>query len=172
MTIGRLLLAFFLTFGMSATSSAAQVDLRSSVTRIDRVVVDKSRRTLQLLDGDEVVRSFRVALGRQPRGHKLYEGDGRTPEGVYLLDSRKADSRFYKAIRISYPNRSDLRTARSIGKPAGGSIMVHGLPEELMSWGPDHYLFNWTEGCIAVTNEEMDVIWNSVRPGTPIEIRP
>ena len=172
MTIGRLLLALLLALGTAATSDVALADLRSSLTGIDRVVVDKSRRTLQLLVGDEVVRSFRVALGRQPRGHKVHEGDGRTPEGVYRLDSRKADSRFYKAIHISYPNRSDLRAARSIGKPAGGSIMVHGLPDELMSWGPDHYLFNWTEGCIAVTNEEMDVIWNSVRPGTPIEIRP
>ena len=122
--------------------------------------------------GGEVVRSFRVALGRQPRGAKVYEGDGKTPEGLYWLDALKPDSRFYKAIRISYPNRSDRDRARHLGKSAGGAIMVHGVPDDLLSWGADHYLFNWTEGCIAVTNDEMDVIWNSVRLGTPIEILP
>ncbi|MCB9945355.1 MAG: L,D-transpeptidase family protein [Geminicoccaceae bacterium] len=138
----------------------------------DRIVVYKRKRLLELLKGGTVVRTFRVALGRQPRGDKRYEGDGRTPEGLYWLDEWKGDSRFYKSIRISYPNRADIQEARSLGRPAGGSIMLHGLPEELQHWGAEHYLFNWTEGCIAVTNEEMDVIWNSVRPGTPIEIRP
>ena len=143
-----------------------------SFADVDRIVVTKSSRTLQLFRGSDLVASFRVALGREPRGHKTHEGDGRTPEGLYWLDNWKEDSRFHKAIRISYPNRADRARARSLGKPAGGAIMLHGLPKELMSWGPDHYLFNWTEGCIAVTNEEMDLIWNSVRPGTPIEIQP
>ncbi|MEZ5848476.1 MAG: L,D-transpeptidase family protein [Geminicoccaceae bacterium] len=140
--------------------------------RVDRVVVLKRKRVLQLISKGDVVHSFRIALGREPRGDKRFEGDGRTPEGLYWLDSWKGDSRFYKAIRISYPNRADVELASRMGRSAGGAIMVHGLASEIEHWGPNHYLFNWTEGCIAVTNEEMDVIWNSVRPGTPIEIRP
>ncbi|MCB2055562.1 MAG: L,D-transpeptidase family protein [Geminicoccaceae bacterium] len=158
--------------GLAGERGEARSAASASLGVIDRIVVTKSKRRLDLLRGGEVVRSFRVALGRQPRGAKVYEGDGKTPEGLYWLDALKPDSRFYKAIRISYPNRSDRDRARHLGKSAGGAIMVHGVPDDLLSWGADHYLFNWTEGCIAVTNDEMDVIWNSVRLGTPIEILP
>ena len=165
--LGSLALSF--ATGLAGESRATG---QSAIANVDRIVVHKGKRILELISGQNVVKSFRVALGREPRGHKAYEGDGRTPEGLYWLEAWKSDSRFHKSIRISYPNRADLANAHSIGKPVGGSIMLHGLPNELEKWGPDHYLFNWTEGCIAVTNDEMDVIWNSVRPGTPIEIRP
>jgi len=140
--------------------------------RADRIVVVKSERELRLLRDGEVLRRFKVALGREPRGHKRYEGDGRTPEGAYFLDARNPDSRFHRSLRISYPSSRDRQRAAALGQPSGGDIMIHGLPEELLRWGSDHYLFNWTEGCIAVTNEEMDIIWDSVRLGTPIEILP
>ena len=140
--------------------------------KADRVVVVKGERRLYLLRDGLVLKSFRVALGRQPRGTKLYEGDGRTPEGRYLLDGRNADSRFYRAIHVSYPGRADRTRAQALGETAGGAIMVHGLPNERPGWGEEHWMYNWTNGCIAVTNREMDEIWDSVELGTPIEIRP
>lgn len=138
----------------------------------DKVVVLKGKRELQLWRDDALMQSFRVALGRQPKGHKIYEGDGRTPEGTYYLEGWKSDSRFYRAMHISYPNASDRARANSLGRSPGGAIMLHGLAQEIVDWGDDHYMFNWTEGCIALTNEQMDVIWRRVRPGTPIEIMP
>jgi murein L,D-transpeptidase YafK len=140
--------------------------------KADKVVVVKSERRLYLLRDGEVMRSYQVALGRQPRGTKLQEGDGRTPEGRYTLDARNPASNFYRALRVSYPSRSDRERARALGESAGGLIMIHGLPNERPRWGAEHAMFNWTNGCIAVTNREMDEIWDSVDLGVPIEIRP
>lgn len=140
--------------------------------KADKIVVVKSERRLYLLRGSEVVKSYRVALGRQPRGTKLYQGDGRTPEGRYVLDGRNAGSNFYRALHVSYPNAADKVRARAMGEAAGGLIMVHGLPNERPNWGEEHWMYNWTNGCIAVTNREMDEIWASTELGTPIEIRP
>ncbi len=139
--------------------------------KADLVLVKKSERTLYLMRDGNPLRSFRVALGPQPRGRKEYEGDQRTPEGRYLLDFKKADSFFYKAIRISYPNAYDVANAYASGRAPGGNIMIHGFPAKGET--PDvAQLFNWTNGCIAVTNAEMDEIWESVDAGTPIEIQP
>ena len=138
----------------------------------DRVVVVKGERRLYLLRGSEVLKSYRVALGRQPKGTKLEEGDGRTPEGQYTLDRRNTGSRFYRAIHVSYPNAVDRARSRALGEAAGGLIMLHGLPNERPQWGEEHWMYNWTSGCIAVTNAEMDEIWDSIGPDTPIEIRP
>jgi murein L,D-transpeptidase YafK len=140
--------------------------------KADKVVVVKHEQRLYLMRDGQVLKSYRVALGRQPRGTKLYEGDGRTPEGRYVLDARNADSRFYRALHVSYPNAADRERARALGQAAGGLIMVHGLPRERPNWGGEHWMYNWTTGCIAVTDREMDEIWDSVDVGTPIEIRP
>jgi murein L,D-transpeptidase YafK len=141
--------------------------------KADEVVVIKSERKLVLRRDGEEIMSFRVALGREPQGHKIFEGDGRTPEGQYVLDWRNPESDFYRAIHISYPNGHDRQLAERYGLPAGGSIMIHGLPNgEQERMKDDHYLFNWTDGCIAVTNEEMDIIWANVEDGTPIKILP
>ena len=164
--IAGLLLAPLGSFDVRAATSQA------SAGYADKVVVLKRERVLQLWRDGEVMRSFNVALGRSPNGAKQFEGDGRTPEGRYFLQGWNPASRFYKAINISYPNPGDRRRAAAAGKAPGGAIMIHGLPAELAHWGSDHYLFNWTEGCIALTNEEMDIVWNSVRPGTLIEIMP
>lgn len=144
----------------------------SAELQADKVVVLKGKRELQLWHEDTLLDSFRVALGRQPKGHKRFEGDGKTPEGRYYLRGWKEDSNFYRAMHISYPNATDRARALANGKKPGGAIMLHGLASEIVGWGKDHYLFNWTEGCIALTNEEMDVIWRRVRPGTPIDIMP
>jgi len=139
---------------------------------IDRVVVLKSERRLVLMRGESVVRVFDVALGRYPTGPKRRAGDARTPEGVYELDYKLEDSAFYRAIHISYPNAQDLARARAEGVDPGGKIMIHGLPNDRTASYVGHPRIDWTQGCIAVTNAEMDELWRLVGIGTPIEIHP
>ncbi|HEY7774989.1 MAG TPA: L,D-transpeptidase family protein [Kineobactrum sp.] len=139
--------------------------------KADQVLVIKSERMLYLQRNGESLRSYPVALGPVPRGHKRQQGDERTPEGHYVLDFKNAGSRFYKSIRISYPSRQDRLRASELGVDPGGDIMIHGQPATEQSL-VGVQLFNWTDGCIAVTNEQMDEIWELVPLGTPIEIRP
>ena len=136
------------------------------------MLVLKAPRRLLLLRGDRVLRDYEVALGRSPTGPKRYEGDGRTPEGRYRIDSRLADSRFYRALHISYPNEDDLAFARRAGLAPGGGVMIHGLPDGGSWVGEVHREYDWTNGCIGVTDDEMNEIWELVDDGTPIEIRP
>jgi len=138
---------------------------RCGVYRIDRVVVHKSRREMVLLCGESVVRSYRVALGRDPLGHKEREGDGRTPEGRYIIDRRNPNSKYHLSLHVSYPNDADVEQARAAGVDPGGDIMIHGVKPGVVH--PDH---DWTQGCIAVTDAEVDEIWDLVADGTPIEI--
>ncbi|WP_200341715.1 L,D-transpeptidase family protein [Rhodovibrio sodomensis] len=138
----------------------------------DKVVVVKSLRQLRLLADGEVFRTYEVSLGREPKGDKLWEGDGRTPEGHYTLDFKNENSDFYRSIRVSYPNQQDWREARAIGVHPGSNIMIHGLKPEFADIGKGHLRQDWTEGCIAVTNRQIDEIWSLVPVGTPIEIRP
>lgn len=138
----------------------------------DRVVVLKSERKLIVMKGDRVLRIFRVALGRYPKGHKKREGDSKTPEGAYTLDYKLEDSAFYRAIHISYPNRRDLARARAKGVRPGGKIMIHGLPNDMSAEDVGHPWIDWTQGCIAVTNREMKQLWSMIEPGIPIEIHP
>jgi murein L,D-transpeptidase YafK len=171
-------------YGMAAaiTSVAAIIALlaagfppssaEASVPKADRVLVLKKERTMFLMKGEAAFRVYRVALGPNAKGHKERQGDGRTPEGTYLLDSRNPNSNFYRAIHISYPNEADRENARQIGAPPGGNIFIHGLPNGMGDLGADHALWDWTDGCIGVTNEQMDEIWQAVDNGTPIEIRP
>ncbi len=141
-----------------------------------RVAVDllrcvKHQRKLYALKDGAVVMQFNVALGREPRGHKLQEGDGRTPEGRYYIVGGRPDSDYHLSLLISYPNADDRARARALGVRPGGQIMVHGLdPAIEREWHDRHWLFNWTNGCIAVTNPEMNRLWDSVALGTPIEI--
>lgn len=138
----------------------------------DRVVVDKSERWLRLYRGDDVLREFRIALGAEPEGDKLYEGDNRTPEGRYRLDLRNVDSDYFLSIRISYPSPEDVSAARALGRDPGGQIMIHGQPNE-PRYSPGFYArADWTNGCIAVSNLAMIDIWLMTRPGTPIDIQP
>lgn len=139
---------------------------------IDAVLVKKSERQLLLLSDGKPVKRYRISLGDNPVGHKLYEGDQRTPEGEYILDWRNADSRFYKSIHISYPSPRDRELAEAWGLSPGGSIMIHGLPNEAGDLAFAYEGLDWTEGCIAVSNEAMDEIWQLVHDGTPITILP
>jgi murein L,D-transpeptidase YafK len=138
----------------------------------DRVLVLKKERTLELLRDGKILKSYKVALGGDPVGPKTRQGDHKTPEGVYLLDYRNAHSHYYKAIHISYPNAHDREQARKIGVSPGGDVFVHGLTNGYGAVGAAHRLHDWTDGCIAVTDDEIDEIWKSVPEGTVIEIRP
>lgn len=140
--------------------------------RADRVVVDKGARTLSLLREGRVLRTYPVSLGGAPAGHKRREGDERTPEGRYVLDYRNPNSAAHRSLHVSYPDSADAARARAEGMPPGGMIMVHGITNGLGWMGRLHRLVDWTDGCIAVTNGEMDEIWRAVPDGTPIEIRP
>ncbi|MCW5620523.1 MAG: L,D-transpeptidase family protein [Burkholderiales bacterium] len=140
--------------------------------RADRVVVLKGERKLILMNGDRPLKEYRIALGRDPVGPKTQEGDGRTPEGQYVIDYRKRDSSFHRALHISYPDPADAAQASMRGVSPGGLIMVHGIRNGLGVAGRFHRLTDWTNGCIAVTNSEIEEIWRAVPDGTPIEIRP
>jgi murein L,D-transpeptidase YafK len=144
----------------------------SGQPRADRVVVLKKERALILYSGGKELKRYNVALGGNPVGPKQRQGDGRTPEGTYTLDFRNANSRFYKSIHISYPSAADRERARKAGVNPGGDVFVHGLPNGYGSIGAAHRLRDWTDGCVAVTNSEIDEIWNVVPNGTVIEIKP
>ena len=139
---------------------------------VDLVVIYKADRLLHLKSKGRVVRSFDIALGTAPIGHKLAEGDNRTPEGVYTLDWRNANSQFYRSIHISYPREEDQEAAQRRGVSAGGLVMIHGMPNGREARDMNHPLNDWTNGCIAVTNAEMDEIWSLVDDGTTIIIFP
>jgi murein L,D-transpeptidase YafK len=138
----------------------------------DRVLIEKEAHRLTLLRAGRVLRTYLVALGGNPRGHKQRMGDERTPEGVYAIDARYGKSKYHRALKISYPDARDRARARAAGVNPGGMIMIHGIPPDVAWLGEVHRVFDWTNGCIAVTNEEMDEIWRLVRVGTPVEIRP
>lgn len=141
-------------------------------SEVDLVRVDKSERRLELLSGDKVVRSYAIALGANPLGHKAREGDERTPEGRYVLDWRNPVSGYYRSIHISYPNADDVAAAKRAGVEPGGMIMIHGQPNGYGWWSWLMQMFDWTNGCIAVTDEDMAEVWQMVANGTPIEISP
>lgn len=144
----------------------------ASLVKADKVVVIKGERSLLLLRNGEVLKTYKVALGVNPVGPKTRQGDKRTPEGTYHLDRRNARSKFYRSMHISYPNSEDTEKARARGILPGRDIMIHGLPKGYGYLGELHRMNDWTKGCIAVTNSEMDEIWTLVSDGTPIEIRP
>ena len=137
---------------------------------IDKVFVDKSARTLQLLSDNKVIKTYHIALGGNPIGHKQQQGDQRTPIGSYTLDYKNEKSGYYRSIHISYPNTTDKARAKSRGVSAGGDIMIHGQKNGFGALGLLNQQRDWTEGCIAVTNDEMDEIMAAVKVGTPIEI--
>jgi murein L,D-transpeptidase YafK len=138
----------------------------------DRIVIHKYKRELVLLQRGRVLRLFRVALGSSPVGPKTRQGDGKTPEGLYRIAGRNERSAFHRALRISYPNDADRARAQRLGVNPGGDIMIHGLPNGKGFVGKAHRLIDWTAGCIAVTDEEIEQIWHLVPDGTVVEILP
>ena len=144
----------------------------SEEARVNGILIEKEERRLILKYNGVAIKSYEISLGGEPVGRKLFEGDGKTPEGLYTIDRRNDGSRYHLALHISYPTAEDLAYAESHGRSAGGDIMIHGLPNGLGFFGPLHTAGDWTDGCIAVTNAEIEEIWRAVPDGTPVEIRP
>jgi len=143
-----------------------------SPTRADSILILKKDHTLELLSNGKVIRTYKVALGRGGLAPKDRQGDARTPEGHYIIDSRNEHSAYHKALHISYPDAEDRRRAGKLGASPGGDIMIHGLPNGMGWLGSTHRAYDWTLGCVAVTDAEIDEIWKLVPVGTPVEIRP
>ncbi len=160
----RILLLLATCLAITACSSKFKTYNGPEITH---VVVHKSDRRMYLLHHDKVLESYDIGLGFAPVGDKQVEGDGKTPEGLYFIDRRNPDSRFHLSIGISYPNPVDRAEARAMGKSPGGDIFIHGRPPQYRDGGRD-----WTWGCIAVTDSEIEDIYAMVRDGTPITIRP
>jgi len=161
-----------LTLALGAALPAGGAVASTDRLRADKVVVIKHKRILQLLWQGKVVRTYKVALGGDPKGHKVQEGDSRTPEGTYTIDRHFPKSSFYKALHIDYPNEEDKKRAKEKGVDPGGQIEIHGLGPSMRWAGALHAKWDWTAGCIAVTNKEIDEIYRAVPDGTPIEIKP
>jgi len=141
-------------------------------TKADRIIVHKKARTMELMHAGQVIKTYKVALGGDPVGPKTRQGDHRTPEGVYVIDSRNAQSKFHRSLHISYPNAADREHARKLGVSPGGDVFIHGLPNGYAFVGAAHRARDWTDGCVAVTDQEIEEIWKLVDNGTPVEIRP
>ncbi len=148
-------------------------DLKKSVDRTikaDQIIVEKGRRIMTIYSNDIKLKSYRISLGGAPVGDKQYQGDNKTPEGDYYIKSKDANSRYHRSLLISYPDSDDIREAQKAGKDPGGAILIHGI-ENRYSWvGKAHLLIDWTLGCIAVTNNEIEEIFDIVDVGVPIRI--
>ena len=161
----RIQLTSLLILGLYRASVATPV-------QADKIVILKSARTMTLLSGSKVLKTYKVALGSVPIGPKQVEGDHKTPEGIYQIDAKNAHSQFHLSLHISYPSAADQQRARSMGARPGGAIMIHGLARPFAYLGPLHRQTDWTDGCVAVTNAEIEEIWKLVPVGTRVEIRP
>ncbi|PPR15977.1 MAG: hypothetical protein CFH33_01049 [Alphaproteobacteria bacterium MarineAlpha9_Bin3] len=136
---------------------------------IDMIIVEKSKRELKLIKNGIAIKEFIIDLGFDPVGHKYFKGDGRTPEGLYYISRKSTNSDFYLSLQISYPNKWDIKNARSFNKNAGNYIMIHGQPNIIKN---KKIIKDWTNGCIALTNEDVKEIYNYVSINTPIYIMP
>ena len=164
MSFLRIFLLIAISFGISACGgSKIKTYNGPEVTQIE---VNKAERKMYLLHGDKVLKAYNVALGFMPEGHKQFEGDGKTPEGTYYISHRNPNSEFHLSLGISYPNDADRAFATQNGKPTGGDIYIHGGPNRKVTKR------DWTAGCIAVTDRQMETIYSMVKPGTPIQIMP
>jgi murein L,D-transpeptidase YafK len=159
----RLTLVFILGLCCSAVAAPTQAD---------KIIILKSARSMTLLSGGKVLKIYKVALGAVPVGPKRLEGDHKTPEGDYVIDAKNPHSQFHLSLHISYPSTADQQRARSQGLRPGGAIMIHGLARPFAYLGPLHRQTDWTDGCVAVTNAEIEEIWKLIPVGTRVEIRP
>ncbi|WP_284179119.1 L,D-transpeptidase family protein [Rhabdaerophilum sp. SD176] len=165
------LFSSFVAFDLSKISRNAP-PLVDRSERADLIIIRKSERSLKLIRKNTEIRSYTVSLGRNPSGHKQQEGDKKTPEGRYFIDFRNQRSAYHLALRISYPNAVDSAVAAARHVPPGSDIMIHGIRNGLGFLGGLHRLLDWTNGCVAVTNTEIEDLWKFVDIGTPVEIRP
>jgi murein L,D-transpeptidase YafK len=161
----------FRTFAFTLLLLGIATQLRAEA-KADRIIVHKKARTMELMHAGQMLKTYKIALGGESVGPKTRQGDHRTPEGVYVIDSRNAQSKFHRSLHISYPGASDRERARKLGVPPGGDVFIHGLPNGYGWIGAGHRARDWTDGCIAVTDQEIEEIWSLVANGTPVEIRP
>ncbi|CUK09196.1 L,D-transpeptidase family protein [Shimia thalassica] len=164
MRLIKVALALLLVFGLTACASKFKTYNGPEVTR---VLIYKEKRSMYLMHHNEILKKYDVGLGFAPLGDKKIEGDGRTPEGDYRIDRRNPNSQFHLSIGISYPNAADRAYAHSIGQSPGGDIFIHGRPKKYQNGKRD-----WTAGCIAVTNREMEDVYAMVKNGTVVSIYP
>jgi murein L,D-transpeptidase YafK len=157
------------TFILVVVCAAVRAD---APPKADRILIVKSKREMTLFAQGKAIKTYKVSLGTQPVGAKERQGDHKTPEGNYVIDARVEHSRFHHALHISYPNQSDRERARKFGVNPGGAVEIHGLGDGVGWVGSLQRTVDWTDGCIAVTNSEIDEIWSMVPVGTPVEIRP
>jgi murein L,D-transpeptidase YafK len=162
-------ISFVVLAGACRSGSAAPLP---ADVRGDRLVVEKAAHRMTLYRSDSVLKVYRVALGRGGSGDKVREGDNRVPEGRFQIDHRVEASRYHRALHVSYPDRAHAERAQALGVPPGGDIMVHGIRNGFGWIGPLHRLKDWTRGCVAVTNPEIEELWRAVPNGTAVEIRP
>ena len=170
----KLLLALpilFLFVGLSIYNRIPEERLPANI-RIDKLIVHKAQRQLLAYSNDTLIKSYEISLGGEPIGDKECEGDNKTPEGIYTINDKNPNSGYHKNLGISYPNASDIEHAKQIGKPVGGDIKIHGIRNFMWFIGKYHRLYDWTLGCIAVTDEEIDELYDAVSIGTTIEIKP
>jgi murein L,D-transpeptidase YafK len=163
-------LAPFLALALALTAPALLADTRAGAP--DHILVLKSERKLLLMAGNAVIRTMRISLGLVPEGPKRREGDFRTPEGKYTIEAKNADSDYFLSLKVSYPNAADRAQAASQGVDPGGQIMIHGLPNDPKYAEAMYDGWDWTDGCIAVSNSDMVDLWRMITVATPIEIRP
>ncbi len=163
--MSRSIVLFLGLFVLASSAYAKVPQLVSPEQRATRIYVSKSNQQLQIFRDDVLLKTYKVRFGKHPRGHKQAEGDERTPEGNYVIDYKNPNSKFHLSLHISYPNAEDRGRAKNAGLSPGGDIMVHGGNNIFRP-------FNWTDGCIAVTNKQIEEIWRLVEVGTPIEIVP
>ena len=156
----------------AATTDSAARSLFDPHIAVDSILVEKAARRLSLFQRGRLTKTYLVALGQQPVGDKLRRGDMRTPEGRFTIEARNPQSKYHRALRISYPDAAHRERARRLGVSPGGDIMIHGLPPRQAWVGAAHRDFDWTEGCIALTNQEIEELWSAVPVGTPIHILP
>ena len=140
--------------------------------QVDNIVVYKSKRQMLIYSNGQLLRTYKISLGRQPIGAKEFEGDKKTPEGVYFIDDKNPNSGYHKNLGVSYPDKADKENAKRLGKPPGSDIKIHGIRNRMGFIGKFHRWFDWTLGCIAVTNAEIDELFKTVKIGTRIEINP
>ncbi|MDQ7075862.1 MAG: L,D-transpeptidase family protein [Gammaproteobacteria bacterium] len=173
-----IIVSVIMVFGFSSRLFAAKadtlatLDLSPAEVMADWVILKKASRKLYLMKEGKILKEYNVGLGGNPKGHKQQEGDNRTPEGHYILDWRNPESLYHLSLHVSYPNEEDTRRAKQRGVSAGSNIMIHGQPNE-QGWAAKLVQRkDWTEGCIAVKNAEIEEIWKMVGENTPIDILP
>ncbi|MDZ4311829.1 MAG: L,D-transpeptidase family protein [Cypionkella sp.] len=170
MRVFRILLVILAGLALTACSSKFKTYNGPEITSVQ---VQKANRKMYLLHNSKVIKAYDIGLGGAPVGHKEFEGDNKTPEGVYYITHRNPDSRYHLSLGISYPNNEDRANAALLGKPPGGDIMIHGGPPRKANGKPRKVSSrDWTAGCISVSDEEIERVYAMINPGTPIQILP